>query len=130
MQLGCVDRVLKQPLLKFDFLKLQLQMLLQLLLIYPELKRTQSHFCNLVAKLYFFPKEIYQFFFKFVCLKSHFSLLRSLIASSARSVSNYANDRWMTPASGGLFHTKRYSFCGNSNPLFLYGDTELTNEML
>ena len=68
MQLGCVDGVLKQSLLKFDFLKCQLQMQLQLLRLYPELKSTLAHFCNLVAKMYLFAQEIYHFFFKFVCL--------------------------------------------------------------
>ena len=38
---------------KFEFLKLQLQLLLQLLLLYTELKSTLAHFCNLVAKIVF-----------------------------------------------------------------------------
>ena len=94
-------------------------MLLQLLLLYPELKSTQCHFYNLVAKILFLCQKIYQFFLKFVCLKSHFSLVRSLIASSA-TTTNHRWMRWMTPASCGLFHTKKAFFYGNSSPLFSF----------
>ena len=62
MQLGYVDGILKQSLLKFDFLKLQLQMHLQLLLLYPDQKSTLAHFSNLVAKMLFVRQRNLPFF--------------------------------------------------------------------
>ena len=85
---------------------------------------------NLVAKIIFFAKEIYQIFFKFVCLKSHFSLVRSLIAFSACSVSNYDKPSMDDPCFLRSFPQKKNSSMEIAIHFFLSGDTGLTTEML